>query len=121
MTLELWVVGIYMLACIAIGVLASRKVLVSRDDYWVAGRRIGTSPGGGSPPPPSGPGAGGAPDSVGTARDSSGKNFPKAKTETSASLVSFPFAYHPPTRQRAVGSSGFFRGEASHPLMGRME
>lgn len=42
MTLELWVVGIYMLACIAIGVLASRKVLVSRDDYWVAGRRIGT-------------------------------------------------------------------------------
>ncbi|KAA0230063.1 sodium:solute symporter family protein [candidate division KSB1 bacterium] len=42
MTLELWVVGIYMLACIAIGILASRKVLVSRDDYWVAGRRIGT-------------------------------------------------------------------------------
>lgn len=41
MTLELWVVGIYMLACIAIGVLASRKVLVSREDYWVAGRRIG--------------------------------------------------------------------------------
>lgn len=42
MTLELWVVGIYMLACIAIGILASRKVLVSREDYWVAGRRIGT-------------------------------------------------------------------------------
>lgn len=42
MTFELWVVGIYMLACIAIGILASRKVLLSREDYWVAGRRIGT-------------------------------------------------------------------------------
>jgi hypothetical protein len=32
----------YLLACIAIGLLASRKVLASRDEYWVAGRRIGT-------------------------------------------------------------------------------
>ncbi len=42
MTLERSVVAVYLLVCIAIGVLASRKVLVSRDDYWVAGRRIGT-------------------------------------------------------------------------------
>jgi sodium/pantothenate symporter len=32
----------YLLACIAIGLLASRIVLASRDEYWVAGRRIGT-------------------------------------------------------------------------------
>ncbi|MDZ7266019.1 MAG: sodium:solute symporter family protein [candidate division KSB1 bacterium] len=42
MTLERGIVAVYMLACIVIGVLASRKVLASRDDYWVAGRRIGT-------------------------------------------------------------------------------
>lgn len=42
MTLERGIVAAYLLACIAIGVLASRKVLISREDYWVAGRRIGT-------------------------------------------------------------------------------
>ena len=31
----------YLVACILIGILVSRKVLVSRDEYWVAGRRIG--------------------------------------------------------------------------------
>lgn len=42
MTLEYILVIAYMLSCIGIGLLASRKVLVSRDEYWVAGRRIGT-------------------------------------------------------------------------------
>jgi sodium/pantothenate symporter len=42
MTLERWVVLAYMAACITIGLLAARKVLVSREEYWVAGRRIGT-------------------------------------------------------------------------------
>lgn len=31
----------YLVACILIGILVSRKVLTSRDEYWVAGRRIG--------------------------------------------------------------------------------
>jgi sodium/pantothenate symporter len=34
---------VYLFACIGIGVFASRKVLASRDEYWVAGRRIGTA------------------------------------------------------------------------------
>jgi SSS family transporter len=42
MTIEHWLVLIYLFGCIGIGVLASRKVLVSRDEYWVAGRRVGT-------------------------------------------------------------------------------
>ena len=42
MALERTLVIFYLLGCIAIGVLASRKVLASRDEYWVAGRRIGT-------------------------------------------------------------------------------
>lgn len=42
MTIEYILVIAYMLACIGIGLLASRKVLASRDEYWVAGRRIGT-------------------------------------------------------------------------------
>jgi len=42
MTIEYILVIAYMLSCIGIGVLASRKVLASRDEYWVAGRRIGT-------------------------------------------------------------------------------
>ena len=42
MALERTLVIFYLLGCIAIGVLASRKVLASRDQYWVAGRRIGT-------------------------------------------------------------------------------
>ncbi|NUO82900.1 sodium:solute symporter family protein [candidate division KSB1 bacterium] len=43
MTLELVIVILYLLACIAIGILASRRVLGSREEYWVAGRRIGTA------------------------------------------------------------------------------
>jgi Na+/proline symporter len=42
MTIEYVLVIAYMLSCIGIGLLASRKVLASRDEYWVAGRRIGT-------------------------------------------------------------------------------
>ena len=43
MTTERALVLLYLVACIGIGVLASRKVLASRDEYWVAGRRIGTA------------------------------------------------------------------------------
>jgi sodium/pantothenate symporter len=39
--IEQVVVVAYLAACVVIGVLASRKVLSSRDEYWVAGRRIG--------------------------------------------------------------------------------
>ena len=42
MSLERILVLIYLAGCITIGILASRKVLTSREDYWVAGRRIGT-------------------------------------------------------------------------------
>ncbi|MDZ7369364.1 MAG: sodium:solute symporter family protein [candidate division KSB1 bacterium] len=42
MTLEYVLAIAYLAFCIGIGLLASRKVLVSRDEYWVAGRRIGT-------------------------------------------------------------------------------
>jgi SSS family transporter len=42
MLLERVLVGIYLLACIGIGVGVSKRVLTSRDEYWVAGRRIGT-------------------------------------------------------------------------------
>lgn len=42
MLLERTLVLAYLLACIGIGLAASRKVLGSRDEYWVAGRRIGT-------------------------------------------------------------------------------
>lgn len=41
-TIELSIVVLYILACIGIGVWASRKVSESTDDYWVAGRKIGT-------------------------------------------------------------------------------
>lgn len=41
--IERVLVVVYLLACIGIGVLASRRVLASRDEYWVAGRRIGTA------------------------------------------------------------------------------
>ena len=43
MVVERVLVLLYLLACIGIGVFASRKVLASRDEYWVAGRRIGTA------------------------------------------------------------------------------
>jgi len=42
LTIEHLLVIAYLAGCIGIGVLASRKVLVSQDEYWVAGRRIGT-------------------------------------------------------------------------------
>lgn len=43
MLVERVLVLLYLAACIGIGVYASRKVLASRDEYWVAGRRIGTA------------------------------------------------------------------------------
>ena len=43
MWVERIVVLVYLAACTGIGVLASRRVLASRDEYWVAGRRIGTA------------------------------------------------------------------------------
>ena len=42
MTLEAALVIAYLVGCIAIGLFASRKVMASQDEYWVAGRRIGT-------------------------------------------------------------------------------
>lgn len=42
MAVEHWLVLAYLAGCIGIGVFASRRVLVSRDEYWVAGRRVGT-------------------------------------------------------------------------------
>ena len=42
MIIERVLVVLYLLGCIGIGVFASKKVLGSRDEYWVAGRRIGT-------------------------------------------------------------------------------
>jgi SSS family transporter len=40
--LERSLVILYLAGCIGIGIFASRKVFTSRDEYWVAGRRIGT-------------------------------------------------------------------------------
>ncbi|MDX1642788.1 MAG: sodium:solute symporter family protein [Thermoanaerobaculia bacterium] len=42
MILERTLVVAYLVACIGIGIFASRKVFGSDDEYWVAGRRIGT-------------------------------------------------------------------------------
>ncbi len=42
MLLERILVGIYLFGCVGIGIVASKKVMGSRDEYWVAGRRIGT-------------------------------------------------------------------------------
>ncbi len=42
MLLERVLVGVYLAACIGIGIGVSRRVMGSRDEYWVAGRRIGT-------------------------------------------------------------------------------
>ncbi len=42
MLLERVLVGVYLAACIGIGIAVSKRVLGSRDEYWVAGRRIGT-------------------------------------------------------------------------------
>jgi len=43
MLVERSLVLAYLAACIGIGIFASRRVLASRDEYWVAGRRIGTT------------------------------------------------------------------------------
>ncbi len=43
MVVERVLVVVYLAACIGIGVLASRRVFRSGDEYWVAGRRIGTA------------------------------------------------------------------------------
>ncbi|MDH3271132.1 MAG: sodium:solute symporter family protein [Gemmatimonadota bacterium] len=42
MLLERVLVGIYLAACIGIGIAVSKRVFGSGDEYWVAGRRIGT-------------------------------------------------------------------------------
>jgi len=43
MVIERVLVLLYLAGCIGIGIYASRRVLGSRDEYWVAGRRIGTT------------------------------------------------------------------------------
>jgi Na+/proline symporter len=43
MTLEHYIGLAYLAACILVGLLASRTAAGSRDEYWVAGRRIGTA------------------------------------------------------------------------------
>lgn len=42
MLLERILVGIYLFGCVGIGIVASRRIRGSHDEYWVAGRRIGT-------------------------------------------------------------------------------
>jgi sodium/pantothenate symporter len=41
MSVEAVILAVYLLGCIAIGFVASRRVLSSNDDYWVAGRSVG--------------------------------------------------------------------------------
>ena len=43
MIIERVLVVLYLAGCLGIGVFASRRVLGSGDEYWVAGRRIGTA------------------------------------------------------------------------------
>jgi len=43
MIVERVLVVLYLAGCLGIGVFASRRVLGSGDEYWVAGRRIGTA------------------------------------------------------------------------------
>ncbi len=43
MLLERILVVVYLLGCIGIGIVASRRVLSSKDEFWVAGRSIGTT------------------------------------------------------------------------------
>lgn len=43
MLVERFLVVLYLAGCVGIGIYASRRVLGSRDEYWVAGRRIGTT------------------------------------------------------------------------------
>ena len=42
MLLEQILVGVYLLGCVGIGIVASQRAKGSRDEYWVAGRRVGT-------------------------------------------------------------------------------
>lgn len=42
MTVERGLVLVYLAGCIIIGILASRRVMGSREEYWVAGRSVGT-------------------------------------------------------------------------------
>ena len=42
MTLERALVLAYLAGCVAIGILASRRVIGKREEYWVAGRSVGT-------------------------------------------------------------------------------
>lgn len=42
MTIERILVGLYLVGCVGLGIYASRTVFGSRDEYWVAGRRVGT-------------------------------------------------------------------------------
>ncbi len=42
MIVERVLVVLYLAGCIGIGIVASRRVLTSKDEYWVAGRSIGT-------------------------------------------------------------------------------
>ena len=39
--IERVLVCLYLVVCIVIGIVLSRRVLTSDDEYWVAGRRIG--------------------------------------------------------------------------------
>ncbi len=39
--IERWLVVAYLAVCVIVGILASRRVLGSADEYWVAGRRVG--------------------------------------------------------------------------------
>ena len=41
-TIELLITIAYILCCVGIGIWASKKVSDSTDDYWVAGRKVGT-------------------------------------------------------------------------------
>lgn len=41
MTVEYAVASLYLVACIGVGLWASRRAAASRSEYWVAGRRIG--------------------------------------------------------------------------------
>ncbi len=41
MTIERVLTVLYLIGCIAVGLIASRKVSRSSDEYWVAGRKIG--------------------------------------------------------------------------------
>jgi sodium/pantothenate symporter len=41
-TIERILVGLYLVGCVGLGIYASRTVFGSRDEYWVAGRRVGT-------------------------------------------------------------------------------